>query len=59
MYIWFKIWGELGVKTLERLEKCELDDDECILTYIRALSNLKHPLSIELLLTFAQHGNRM
>ncbi|KAL5233567.1 hypothetical protein ACI65C_000977 [Semiaphis heraclei] len=51
--------GELVVKTLERLEKCKLDDDECILTYIRALSNLKHPLSVEMLLTFAQHGNRM
>ncbi|XP_025199108.1 microsomal triglyceride transfer protein large subunit [Melanaphis sacchari] len=51
--------GELVVKTLEKLEKCKLDDDECILTYIRALSNLKHPLSIEVLLSFAQHGNRM
>lgn len=50
--------GELVVKTLEKLEKCKLDDDECILTYIRALSNLKHPLSIEVLLSFAQHGNR-
>lgn len=51
--------GELVVKTLERLEKCKQDDDECILTYIRALSNLKHPLSVEVLLSFAQHGNRM
>ncbi|VVC41334.1 Hypothetical protein CINCED_3A012915 [Cinara cedri] len=52
------LYDELVVKTLEKLGKCKKDDDECLLTYIRALANLKHPLSVDTLLNYALNGNR-
>lgn len=58
MYILFQLYDEMAVKTLERLEKCKQDDEECILIYIRALANLKHPLSIDILLNIAHNGSR-
>lgn len=38
--------------------ECKKDDVDCELTYIRALANLAHPLSIDVLLNFAQNGSR-
>ncbi|XP_050434632.1 microsomal triacylglycerol transfer protein [Adelges cooleyi] len=54
-----KLFDEILLKTLEKLNGCNKgDDDECRLVYIRALANLRHPKSIDVLLDIAQNGNR-
>ncbi|XP_050546940.1 microsomal triacylglycerol transfer protein [Daktulosphaira vitifoliae] len=54
-----KLFDEILQETLAKLTKCnDVDDDECRLVYIRALTNLQHPKSIEVLLDIAQNGNR-
>lgn len=53
-----RMYNELVITAMERLVNCNKDDDECILTYIRSLANLRHPLSIDVLLSFAENGNR-